>query len=226
MGVDDWQQRRLGVLAELQRTYADAVLGGNEVEAERIVRDAIEAGGPEAVIDDEIIAPALRLVGDLWATGDLRVEDESRATEISIRVIALQREAFRAAARRASHRILLAGAEGEQHVVGLDMAGSVLVHAGYDVRLLGPDVATPRLVDAVAELRPAILGLTVTMPESAARVPQTIAAVREADPALGIVVGGQGGSQRMCSAPGVVLCQHVTDALEITDALLHRASLN
>jgi 5-methyltetrahydrofolate--homocysteine methyltransferase len=214
------------VLGELQRSYADAVLGGNEVEAERVVRDAIEAGVPEAVIDDVIITPVLRLVGDLWSTGDLPVEDGNRATEISIRVLTLQREAFRAAARRAARRILLAGPEGELHVLGLDMVGSVLVHAGYDVRHLGPDVATARLVEAVAELRPAILGLTVTMPDTAALIPETIAAVREAEPALGVVIGGQSASHRMCTSPGVAICQHVTDALETTDALLHRAPLN
>jgi hypothetical protein len=43
----------------------------------------------------------------------------------------LQREAFRVACERASRRVLLAGAQGEHHIVGLEMASSVILHAGY-----------------------------------------------------------------------------------------------
>src|SRR4051794_8878653 len=87
------------VLGALRTGFADAVLSGAEAEAERVVRDAIEAGMPEPVICDEIIAPALRDVGELWETGLLSVADEHLATEISIRVLALQREVFRASRR-------------------------------------------------------------------------------------------------------------------------------
>ncbi len=223
---DDRERRRRGVLAELQRGYAEAVLADDEVEAERIVRDAMEAGIGEADIDEAIIAPVLRLVGDLGAGGDLPLAEVTRATRISMRVLALQREAFRAAHRRGAGRIVLARPRGEQHGLGLDMAESVLAHAGYDVRLLGSDVPDARLAACVEQVRPVVLGLTVTMPEIAARLPLTIAAAREAVPALGVVVGGQGASERLCSVPGVVVCRHVTDAVELTDALLHRAALN
>ncbi len=82
---DDRDRRRRGVLAEMQRGYAEAVLADDEVEAERIVRDAIEAGIDEADIDEAIITPVLRLVGDLGADGDLPAEDDTRALHISMR---------------------------------------------------------------------------------------------------------------------------------------------
>ncbi len=223
---EDRERRRRGVLAEMQRGYAEAVLADDEVEAERIVRDAIEAGIAETDIDDAIITPVLRLVGDLGADGDLPAEEVNRAMRISLRVLALQREAFRAADRRGAGRIVLARPRGEQHGLGLEMAESVLVHAGYDVRLLASDVSDERLVACVEQVRPVVLGLTVTMPEIAAHLPVTIAAVREVVPGLGVVVGGRGASERLCSLPGVVVCRHVTDAVELTDALLHRAALN
>jgi 5-methyltetrahydrofolate--homocysteine methyltransferase len=223
---DDRQRRRRVVLAEMQRGYADAVLADDEVEAERIVRDAIEAGIGEADIDEGIITPVLRLVGDLGAGGSLPLDEVTRATRISLRVLALQREAFRAAHRRGSGRIVLARPRGEQHGLGLEMAESVLAHSGYDVHLLDSDVPDDQLAACVDQVRPVVLGLTVTMPEIAARLPVTIAAVREASPGLGVVVGGQGASERLCSVPGVVVCRHVTDAVELTDALLHRAALN
>src|SRR3954452_19201870 len=94
MGEERWE-----MVAELGRTYAAALLIGDEVAAEIAVREAMEAKLSAAEIDDEIIAPALWVVGDLWERGEITVADEHLATEISTRVLALQREAERLGAR-------------------------------------------------------------------------------------------------------------------------------
>ncbi len=85
----------------MRRRYLDTLLLGFENQAERVIREAIEAGVPEGVIDAEVIAPGMRVIGDLWEAGAITVADEHLATQIATRVIALQREAFRAARRRA-----------------------------------------------------------------------------------------------------------------------------
>jgi methanogenic corrinoid protein MtbC1 len=217
-----WQ----AVLPDLQRSYADAVLSGSEAAAERVVREAIEAGLPETLISGEVVAPTMRAVGDLWERGLLSVADEHLATEISIRVLALQREAFRASSRRGAHRVLLAGVEGERHGLGLTMAGSALVHAGFDVRMLGPDLPMDDLAAAVERHRPSVLGLSVTQPVLAALVPEAIDEARRIASRLGVVVGGPAASEALTAHQGVVVCRHVADAVELTDALVQRAPLN
>ena len=79
-------------VGELGRTYAAALLSGDEVAAEIVIREAMEAGFTTPEIDDEIIAPALWLVGELWERGDISIADEHVATEISLRVLALQHQ--------------------------------------------------------------------------------------------------------------------------------------
>src|SRR5690349_9330636 len=120
-------------VSALCRAYATALLYGDEGAAEVTIREAIDAGLSTAVIDDEIIAPALWLVGELWSRGEISVADEHLATEISVRMLALQREAARLAQARAGHRVMLATPSGEQHVVALRMIGNLLREAGYDV---------------------------------------------------------------------------------------------
>ena len=88
-------QDREQVLAQLGQAYARALLEGDEIAAELAIRDAIDARLTTAQIDDEIIAPALWLVGRLWARGEISIADEHLATNISLRVLALQREATR-----------------------------------------------------------------------------------------------------------------------------------
>ena len=104
--------RREQVLAELGHAYARALLAGDEIAAELAVRDAIDAELTHGQIDDEIIAPALWLVGRLWARGEISVADEHLATSISLRVLALQREATRTARGREGRKALLAAPRG------------------------------------------------------------------------------------------------------------------
>jgi hypothetical protein len=52
-------------LIALSRAYLAALLAGDEVPAEVAIREAMDAGLGTPEIDDEIIAPALWLIGDM-----------------------------------------------------------------------------------------------------------------------------------------------------------------
>ena len=141
---NDSADAREAKLTGIGRAYAAALLRGDEVAAELAIRTALDADLTEAEIDDEIIAPALWFVGELWERGEISVADEHIATEISIRVLALEREARRVARGRGASRVMLAAPQGEQHVVVLRMIGSLLRAAGYAVVMVGADVPATR----------------------------------------------------------------------------------
>jgi methanogenic corrinoid protein MtbC1 len=209
-----------------ERDFADALLRGATFEAEGVIREAIEAGLREELIDDHVIRPALRLVGDLWEAGQISVAEEHLATSICRRVVALQREAFRVARRRSSFRIMLAAAQGEHHVVGLEMAASLMVHAGYDVRLLGADLPLSTLPTALRIHRAAVVAFTTSTSTTAAHLPTAIDLVHQHDPAAGVIIGGRGVADTWGTSSGVVLCRHVTDVVGQVDALVHQAHHN
>ena len=92
---DDSLGSRTSRISELGRAYLEALLASDERGAEISIREAMDAKLSTAEIDEEIIAPALWIIGELWQRGEISVADEHIATEISIRVLALQREAQR-----------------------------------------------------------------------------------------------------------------------------------
>ena len=213
-------------VAELGRAYADALLAADEAAAEIAIREAMDAGLHTAQIDDEIIAPALWLVGDLWKRGEISVADEHIATEISIRVLALQREAQRVAQTRGKYRVLLAAPAGELHVVALRMIDNLLRNAGYDVAMLGSDVPTEALTTLVNRRPPHVVCLTSTMPDAAGEVLATIGALQRRWPDLGFVIGGAGLASRGHSRPGLDVCRRVSDAVEAVDAMIRGGGRN
>ena len=224
MGCQESDFERL--LAHLSRAYMRALLAGDEIGAELAVRDAIDARLTTAQIDEEIIAPALWLIGRLWARGEISVADEHLATEITLRVLALQREAVRTVEERAGRKALLAAPAGELHTVALQMIANLLRDAGYTVLMLGPDVPPGALAEAASRHEPSVICLTATMPDASDRVMLAIHEVERGWPGAGWVLGGRGLSVRLRSRPGIHVCRRVSEVVEAADAVLKRAELN
>jgi methanogenic corrinoid protein MtbC1 len=214
------------VIREIGKAYAAAMLSGDEVAAEMAIRDALDAELTTAEIDDEVIAPALWLIGELWQRGEVSVGAEHLATEITLRVLALQREATRTAASRKGARAMLAAPAGELHVVALRMAGIVLGETGYDVLMLGPDVPAHALASTAVEHEPDVVCLSTTMPDLGDGLLLTIHELQRDWPRAGVVVGGRGISRRLRSLPGIAICDRVGEVVEAADALLKRADWN
>jgi MerR family transcriptional regulator, light-induced transcriptional regulator len=214
------------LFADIGRAFAKALLDGDELAAELAVRDAIDARMTTAQIDDEIIAPALWLVGRLWARGEISVADEHLATEISLRVLALQREAQRTVQARKGRKALLAAPEGEQHTVALQMIANLMRDAGYTVLMLGPDVPPGALAECAARHEPTIVCLTATMPSASDRVMLAIHEIERGWPDAGFVLGGRGVSPRLRPRPGIHICRRVSEVVDAADAVLMRAERN
>jgi len=213
-------------VSECGRAYADALLAGDEIEAEIAIREAMDAKLSTAQIDDEIIAPALWLVGELWERGEITVADEHLATEISIRVLALQREAKRVAGARSAHLVMLAAPSGELHVVALLMAANLLREAGYQVMMLGADVPADALSAAARRHEPEVICLSSTMPGGVEQVLSSIDEVQRTWPQAGFVVGGGGLESGLGALGKIYLCRRVLEVVDAVDAIVKRAGLN
>jgi methanogenic corrinoid protein MtbC1 len=106
--------------------------------------------------------------------------------------------------------------------VGLHMAASLILHAGYDVRLFGADLPIDEISSAVETHRPAVVGFTTASAQTATNLPAAIDAVRRRAPEAGLMVGGLGVDDAWSAVLDVVVCHHVGDAVQHVDALVQR----
>jgi methanogenic corrinoid protein MtbC1 len=210
----------------LRQTFTRALLAGDSGAAEGAVAAAMQLGLTAAEIDIELIAPALFLVGEKWASGAITVADEHLATEITLRVLALQREARRTVRRRRQRRVLLLAPEGERHVVGLQMAADLLFGAGYDTYMLGADVPLADVGRAAARIAAEVVCFTATMPETGERLDAAIDYLLGARPGCAVLLGGSRVPFEVAAGWGASVCADVSSAVESVDALVHRAPLN
>jgi MerR family transcriptional regulator, light-induced transcriptional regulator len=202
--------------------FLEALVGGRAREAEQVVRDGLAGGLRPDEVHAQVIAPAMRAVGELWARDELSVADEHLATAITLRVVNVIGEASRAGAAPADgRRVLLAAPGGEQHVVGLRMVAGTLGAAGFEVYELGAQVPVEALARAVARWSPRLVGLSVTMPGG--ELEAALSRIRDVDPDIPVLLGGAGVPGAGHAGPRTAFCDDVSCCVATAEGLLSAA---
>ena len=225
--MDTSDRDAISALSTWYRGQLSAALeAGRQTEAQLVVREALDAGLSPQVVYDEMIAPAMHEIGRKWEGGELTVAQEHLATSISYGLVALVAELRRASDERRREEVVLAGVEGERHVMGLRMAGDLLEGAGFQVVFLGDDVPTDDLLDFLTARSAALCALTATMPHTRERLASTVRLIEDLLPRTGILVGGQAAARLAPLGPTTAAVDDVASVVEVADGLLQGAALN
>jgi methanogenic corrinoid protein MtbC1 len=148
-------------LKDWQKYYRH--LHQNEVrQAEQQVQQLYLANVPIATILDEVIAPALRHIGDEWFAGHVSVFEEHRMSFI-VRVQLLKLDQL-IPDRTDTHSPLaiLACAAGDHHELPLLMVGLILKRNGRRTTNLGINISASEMDKACRLLKPQLVCLTKT----------------------------------------------------------------
>lgn len=193
-GRDARRSSRRGQALSAQRLagFADRLVACDEPGAWGVIEALLTGGSTAPDIYGEVIGPALRLIGDRWATGEIGVADEHAATGVVQRLIGRMGPLFR---RRGRPRgILVVGApESERHALPTALAADLLRARGFVVIDLGANVPTESFIECVGRLpRVRAVGVAITTPGQQQAVRNLIATSRRARLNMPIVVGGAG----------------------------------
>jgi MerR family transcriptional regulator, light-induced transcriptional regulator len=155
-----------------------------------VIEAALAAGTELDEVYLDIVAPALRTIGQRWADGTLDVGIEHRASVITGRL--LGRLGPRFLRRGRSRGVVVLGAPaGERHALPLALLSDVVRGAGWEVSDLGADVPTRSFARTAATTeRLRAVGVSISTPESMGAGEEVIAALRSAVGRVPILAGG------------------------------------
>jgi excisionase family DNA binding protein len=145
---------------ELSRRTTEALLHGDALLLRRLLSELSLSGESAATIADRLLAPALAELGQRWCDGELSVYREHRASEQVLAAVSEARERYAPAPR--ARRALCAAPEADPNSLAAAMASWVLAEAGYASVLLGADVPFDALCEAVVDLGPQLLVLSIS----------------------------------------------------------------
>lgn len=148
---------RGGVDPDDMRPLLTEALGDDRTEEVRgLLMGAYLDGASLAWLCDEVVQPALEVVGELWREGPRGILVEHRATESCGRVLAELQVLLPAASAAAP--VAVGGAfSGDVYRLPSAMAAAVLADSGYRVYDLGPDTPVGATLAAIERYGPSLV---------------------------------------------------------------------
>ncbi len=127
---------------------AGLLADGDDELAAWTLEHALEEA-PRAEVYDGLLADAMQLVGERWASGQWGIAEEHLASQTLIRALERIRPQL-GPEGRIGPLAVLAGVTGEHHMIGLICLEHVLGEGGWTVARLGADVPARDLAAFVA----------------------------------------------------------------------------
>jgi excisionase family DNA binding protein len=167
------------------------LLAGDSRGAWGVVESSLAAGTDVASVYLDVLSPALAGIGARWASGEIDVAVEHRASGIAMRIIGRLGPRF---ARRGRTRgtIVLGVPPGDHHSLPVALLADLLRAAGWEVHDLGADVPIVDFV-RVASVTPrlAAVGVSVMAVECLDSARAAVASLRTVLPrSVPVLVGG------------------------------------
>lgn len=201
-------------------TYGAALERGDAETAEGAIAQAIEDGIPATTLHGEVIAPALSRIRELLGAGEIDSDRERLAKGITRRVLATLYRYMIGNAEPTRERVLLAGMEGDEHALELQMMHDQIAAAGYQT-VFDTDLSIERLQSTVASQSPEVIVLGAIDGEHAGEIADAVEELHAANPGVPIVLGGAAvGGSLPVSRNGMRVLERIDEAVEAVEEQL------
>jgi len=183
----------MDILASLRR----AVTEGDDIAAEKLARQAVEANLPVNEILQHAVMGGIRDAGELWQRNEYFLPDMVMSAEAFRKALTLLEPLLSKGEQSYTGRYLIGTVAGDMHDLGKMIVVAMLRGAGFEVIDLGEDVPRETFIEKARELRPDILGLGCYMTTTMDEVAAIVHVVKSGDlkNKLAVMVGGVPTSQ-------------------------------
>ena len=147
------------------RLYAQALERGDEAQCLQLMLDLRLAGHDMAVIGDQVIALAFYQLGQRWEHGEAEVYQERRGVEITRHVLSRLKDTL-VPPLPAAPTAIGTTPPGDPYSLPGQLCEMVLLEQGWHARFLGSELPFETTAQAVADLRPRVLWLSLSHLES------------------------------------------------------------
>ncbi len=155
---------------ELLATLRTTLMGAKREDALAATQQLLDDGVNPVLILQDGMASAMFELGAMWTRGEVFLPEVVASATLFKMCNDLVEPALLAQGdKKAAARVILATVKGDLHDLGKNMVGAMLKTAGFEVIDLGKDTPTDKIVNAVKEYQPQIVGLsallTTTVPQ-------------------------------------------------------------
>jgi corrinoid protein of di/trimethylamine methyltransferase len=158
----------------------------------KAAQEAMEAKVDPLRAITEGMSPAMALIGEKFQTGEYFLPELIVAADVMKEGLKIINPYLPKGGSRAGRKVVIATVEGDNHDIGKNIATTLLTARGFEVSDLGIDVPAKKIVAAVQEHQPAILGLSALLTLTMLKMREVITALKEAGlrEKVKVIIGG------------------------------------
>ena len=181
----------------LLTSYLQPLLAGRRAECFEMIQKALHAGRDARKLIFDVLWPAMAQVERLYRDDRINTAVDNMATRIN-RTVADQLQVRLSTSPPDGRRILVTCADEPREELGAQMIADLFQAEGWDVFFAGGGIPYDEMVTLIGQLRPNVLLMFGTQPESVPLVRQFVLTLREIGvcPTMNVVV-----SAPVCNAP-------------------------
>ncbi len=170
--------------------YFSYLLDGDKKKCMAIVTHLMEQGIDLKILYKDLFQRSLYQIGKMWENNRICVATEHVATSITE---SLMNYAGTPAIinNRKKNKVVITCAPKEFHQVGARMVANLFEFYGWDTFFVGANTPTTELLKLLGNKKPHLLAVSVTFYLNVLKLLDLISTVRESNPKLPIIVGGQ-----------------------------------
>ena len=189
---------------EILQEISKAVFDGEEQATVELVKKALAEGLNAQDIVDKGLVKGLHECGAGYEAGEKFIPEMLMAAEAMKASMAILKPHLAAGETAAGGKVVLATVEGDVHDIGLELVATMLGSAGFDVNFMGPDVETSRIIEAVKQDKPQLLGLSALLTNTMDVMPVIIKLLEKEGlrNSLKVIIGGAPVSQDFATLIG------------------------
>ena len=182
---------------EILQEITKAVYDGEEQTTVELVKKALAEGLKAQDIVDKGLVKGLHECGAGYEAGEKFIPEMLMAAEAMKASMAILKPHLAAGETVAGAKVVLATVEGDVHDIGLELVATMLGSAGFEVNFMGPDVETSRIINAVKQDKPQLLGLSALLTNTMDVMPVIIKQLEKEGlrNSLKVIIGGAPVSQ-------------------------------
>jgi MerR family transcriptional regulator, light-induced transcriptional regulator len=202
-------------LADIGRGLVDAAGRYDVAAVDRLLDELFGRGSFEAVIDN-LVLPAVRMLGEAWADGKIDVAAEHLASGAVLRRLSAL---FSVGGMAGSGPHVLVGLPPDsRHELGALAFAVALRRLGVDVLYLGADVPVASWVDAASQSSATAAAIGIVTSRDIAGAVEVAGGIRVARPDLILALGGSSSGRVTVPADVVHLPASIVEAAQLMQA--------
>lgn len=189
-GTDEKKEEN-GSETTLREVLKNAVLKGNRKGIAGITKEALAQGEEARLLLDEVLLPAINLVGDYYDKGTYFLPQliaSAEAMKLSIAV--LEEKLGSGVEDENMPAIIMATVEGDIHDIGKNLVVLMLKNHGFKVIDLGKNVKKETIIEAAREHHADLIGLSALMTTTMQKMREVVLYAKEEGIKAKIMIGG------------------------------------